>query len=60
MICPFCTTRQMPEGAMTCGDSFCQEASYWAGLAKATKNKRKQKAYRKREAECCELARRWS
>ena len=59
MTCPFCTTRDILKNGVTCGNSFCQEAAYWASLAKATKNKRRQKAYRKREAECCEFARRW-
>jgi hypothetical protein len=49
----------MPEGATTCGNSFCQEAAYYANLARNEKNRKKQKHYRKREAECCELARRW-
>lgn len=43
----------------TCGNSFCQEAAYFASLARTTRNKKKQKAYWKREAECCQLARRW-
>jgi hypothetical protein len=37
-------------GNATCGNSFCQEADYSAGLAKAARSRRKQKEYREREA----------
>lgn len=57
MICPFCTRRKIPKGGATCGNSFCQEAAYYAVMAKTAKSKRWQKSYRKREAECCEFAR---
>ena len=57
MTCPFCVRREIIEGGTTCGNSFCQEAAYYANMAKAAKSKREQKAYRKKEAECCEFAR---
>ena len=59
MTCPYCATRSVMLNGTTCGNSFCQEAAYFAGLARTTRNRKKQKAYRKRESECCELARRW-
>lgn len=59
MTCPYCAKREIIKNGSTCGNSFCQEADYYAGLAKNTKSKRRQKAYRKLEAECCEFARRW-
>jgi hypothetical protein len=61
MICIHCSRRPVLPNGTTCGDSHCQEAAYWASVARNVKGKnlrqcRIRNNYQRKQRVCEELA----
>lgn len=60
MTCEHCAKRPVLKGSITCGNSYCQEASYHANAARVTRRAREKAEHRRQQAECEEKAAGWS
>lgn len=52
MTCLHCAKRSVPQGSTTCGNSYCQEASYWANVGRNARrgSKREREAFERSRA----------
>jgi hypothetical protein len=57
MMCPHCTSRKVLPGYQTCGNSYCQQASFYLNIARnaRARSTREKRAYDKYN-ECCRKA----